>query len=488
MFSSRSWRPETGRGSISPAATRSASDASVASPSRIDAPEGPAPAGVARLAQRVEAPALEHLGRHQQGAGKRVDAADVGVEEVVAVDALAPQLGVEVEAAGREAAALEDLVDGERQLVDRVRELVGVPAVLVVAPVGVDAAEDAVRDGVGDLVVEAVSGQRGVVGLDVHEVLALEPVADEEAVDGGAVVVVLVLGRLLGLGLDEERALEADLVLVLGDQVQEPGELLPFAREVGVEERLVALAPAPERVVRAAQALGHTHHLAHLRRGVGEDLGIGVGRGAGRVARMAEEVGGAPEQAHTRAFLVRRGLVDDGLEVRARLGEGPALRRHVAVVEAVVRDAQLLEELEGGGQPGARAGHRVGGPDPGPVEGAQAEHVGACPGERVPQADADPEVLLHALAEHEPVRLVDLVAERVARAEPAESDRSLDSGEERLTHSGNLQTHALTLGPHGVLGPPVGSTIPVRARFVLEMHKPCAQARRAGLTTGARPG
>ena len=79
---------------------------------------------------------------------------------------------------------LQDLVDGERQLLDRVRELVGVPAVLVVAPVGVDAAEDAVRDGVGDLVVEAVSGQRRVVGLDVHAVLALEPVADEEAVDG----------------------------------------------------------------------------------------------------------------------------------------------------------------------------------------------------------------------------------------------------------------------------------------------------------------
>ena len=49
----------------------------------------------------------------------------------------------------------QDLVQRQRQLVDRVRELVGVPAVLVVAAVGVDAAEDAVRDRVGHLVMEA---------------------------------------------------------------------------------------------------------------------------------------------------------------------------------------------------------------------------------------------------------------------------------------------------------------------------------------------
>ena len=114
--------------------------------------------------------------------------------------------------------AAQDLVQRERQLVDGVRELVRVPAVLVVAAVGVDAAEDPVRDRVRDLVVEAVAGQRRVVRLDVDPVLALEAVADEEAVDGRRVVVVLVLRRLLRLGLDQERPLEADLVLVLGDQ------------------------------------------------------------------------------------------------------------------------------------------------------------------------------------------------------------------------------------------------------------------------------
>ena len=117
--------------------------------------------------------------------------------------------------------------------------------------------EEAVGDRVGDLVVEAVAGQRRVVGLDVDLVLVLEAVADQEAVDRRGVVVVLVLRRLHRLGLDQERALEADLVLVLGDEVQEPGELLALARQVRVEQGLVALAPAPQDVVRAAQPLGH---------------------------------------------------------------------------------------------------------------------------------------------------------------------------------------------------------------------------------------
>ena len=118
---------------------------------------------------------------------------------------------------------------------------------------------------------------------------------------------------------------------------------------------------------------------------------------------MAEEVGGAPQEDDTGPLLVGRRFVDDGIEVGARFGERPALRSDVAVVEAVVRDAQLLEELEGRRQSCPSACHRIGGRDPGPIERAQPEHVGASPGERMPEADADAQVLVHALAEHEAV-------------------------------------------------------------------------------------
>ena len=125
--------------------------------------------------------------------------------------------------------AAEDLEQGERQLVDRVRELVGVPTVLRVTAVGVDAAEDAVVDGVRHLVVEAVTGERGVVHLDVDVVLAEQVVPVEEAVHRGGVVVVLVLRRLLRLRLEQQLAGEPDRALVVGDEVQEASELVVLA-------------------------------------------------------------------------------------------------------------------------------------------------------------------------------------------------------------------------------------------------------------------
>ena len=67
----------------------------------------------------------------------------MGVEEVDRLEALAADLGVEVQAAGGEAAVLEDDEHDLRGQVDVGGELVGVPAQEQVAGVGVDRAEDA---------------------------------------------------------------------------------------------------------------------------------------------------------------------------------------------------------------------------------------------------------------------------------------------------------------------------------------------------------
>ena len=118
---------------------------------------------------------------------------------------------------------------------------------------------------------------------------------------------------------------------MLGDQVQEPGELVALALEVGVEQRVVALAAAPQHVVGAAEPLRDLEHVLDLRGGVGEDLGVGVGRGAGRVARMREQVGGAPQQPDAGPLLVAGGVVDERVEV------GAGLRRSCAVSGATSR-------------------------------------------------------------------------------------------------------------------------------------------------------
>ncbi len=58
-----------------------------------------APAGVALVAEPLQLAGLDDVGGDEQRPRERVDPADVAVEQVGAVDALAAELRVEVEAA-----------------------------------------------------------------------------------------------------------------------------------------------------------------------------------------------------------------------------------------------------------------------------------------------------------------------------------------------------------------------------------------------------
>src|SRR6185437_5637762 len=173
------------------------------------------PAGVTARLELAEQVALDHVGGAQQRHRQHVHRADVAMEQVGRAAALAAHLGVEVHAALAEAAGLEDLVQHQRAFLHAVRELVGVPAVLRITAVRVDAAEYAQRDCGGDLMVKRVPGQGGVVAFDIGLDLAFQPEVLEEAGDRGDVVVVLVLGRLLRLRLDQDVTVEAEFVLVL---------------------------------------------------------------------------------------------------------------------------------------------------------------------------------------------------------------------------------------------------------------------------------
>ena len=242
------------------------------------------------------------------------------------------------------------------------------------------------------------------------------------------------LGRLLRLGLDQQRAGEADAVLVLDDELHETAELLRLAPEVGVEQSLVPLAPAPEHVVRAAETLGRLEHVLHLRRGVGEDLGIRVRGGAGGVARVTEQVRRAPEQLDAGPLHLLLDAFQDRVEVRIRLLQGRPLRRDDAVAEAEEAPAELREELEGDVElePGERhRGARF--VQPGPTEGSRTEDVVPGPGKAVPVADREAQVLLHALAEHPPIPVVAAERERALRIGTRVADR-LDVRKERRTH------------------------------------------------------
>ena len=238
-----------------------------------------------------------------------------------------------------------------RGQVDVGGELVGVPAQEQVAGVGVDRAQEALVAGVFQLVLHGVAGQRGVVGLDVQLEVVGQAVGAEEVDAGGGVEIVLVLGRLLGLGLDVELAGEADLLGVIDGHVHEAGQVVQLALHVGVPEGLVAFAAAPEHVARPAEFLGHFQGLLDLGGGKGEGVGVAACGRAVHVARIAEQVGRAPEQLDAGPLLLLLDDLDDGVEVLVGLGQRLALGGDVAVVEAEERGAELLHELEGHADP-----------------------------------------------------------------------------------------------------------------------------------------
>ena len=101
-------------------------------------------------------------------------------------------------------------------------ELVGIPAQQVITGIGVDRAECAGVDGDFELVHHLVAGERRVIGFEIELEVGQEVISAQEVEASGGVGIILVLGRFLGLGLDVEGALEADLLLVVDRHVQKP--------------------------------------------------------------------------------------------------------------------------------------------------------------------------------------------------------------------------------------------------------------------------
>jgi hypothetical protein len=234
------------------------------------------------------------------------------------------------------------------------------------------------------------------------------------------VEIVLVLGRLLRLRLDQDRAFEAYLLLVLDDHRQKTAELRELTLHVRVQKRLVALAPAPQHVVRTLELVGNVERVLHLRGGIREHIRVGVGGGARHEAAVGEHVRRPPEELHLRLLHFLRKDGGDLANVLVRLGEARAFRGDVAVVEREERNAQKLEHLERDVGLELRLLHAVA--EPGADEGRAAERVGARPGKTMPVADGEAEMVLHPLAEYFSIRIVEAEGEGVAAFRPFVAD------------------------------------------------------------------
>ena len=221
------------------------------------------------------------------------------------------------------------------------------------------------------------------------------------------------LGRLLWLGLDVKLALEADLLFVIDRHLEERAEVIQLTTNVGVPKRRVTLAATPEGVAFTAELVRDLDGLFHLRRSVGECVGVAACGGAVHVTRVGEQAGRAPKELDAGAFLLGLEHLGHGVEILVRGGEALALGRDVAIMKGIVRCAELLHELERDLNSLLGVLDRLGTVVPRAQRGAHAERVGEGVPESVPVDDGEPEVILHGLALDDFVLVVPLKGQRI---------------------------------------------------------------------------
>ena len=261
-----------------------------------------------------------------------------------------------------------------------------------------------------------VAGQVGVVAFqvqleDVHQIIGAQ-----EVDGGGGIEVVLEHRRFLGLRLDQELGVQADFLRVVMAHVEELGHVLLLALHLGVPQVLVAFTAAPEHVVLGPQALCDLQGVLQLATGVGVDVGERGGGGAGDEARVGEQGGGVPQQLDAGGLHVLFDLVDDLVQVLVGLAQGVAFRSDVAIMEAEVLDAELLEELEGVVDLGQGLVLRIGIlAVPRTLGGAGAERIDELLVESVPPCDAETQPVLHLLAGNDLVGIVVMESKTLLR-------------------------------------------------------------------------
>ena len=194
--------------------------------------------------------------------------------------------------------------------------------------------------------------------------------------------------------------------------------MLQLAFHVGVQQRHIPFAAAPERIAFAAEFVSHLQRLFHLRGGKGEDVGVAARAGAVHEARMREQIGRAPKQFDAGSLLLLFEHLGDRVEVLVRLGQRLTFGRDVAVMEGVVRGAQFFDELEGDTSTVLRVVDRVRAIVPRAQHRARAERVAARASERVPVNHAKAQMLPHGPALDNLAGIVVFEGQRIFRFGP----------------------------------------------------------------------
>ena len=246
---------------------------------------------------------------------------------------------------------------------------------------------------------EGVSGERGVVNLYVHLEVLVETVSFQEAYYGFRVHVVLVLRRLHGLRLYEERARKAIGAGIVACHGQHACQMVLLALLVGVEQAHVALATSPEYVVGAAKLDGSVNGVLYLYGSACHYIKVGIGCRSVHIALMSEDVCRAPQQVLVGMLSqLLLEVVGDNAHALLVFLYGAALLNEVRVVEAEEVYAELVHYLK------ACVGfvfgtlHRVSGIVPGVMSCLAAKLVARGLAKRVPPCKGEAQPVFHLLA------------------------------------------------------------------------------------------
>ena len=311
----------------------------------------------------------------------------MGMEQILNINRGPAQLRVEIETAGAKTSRFQDGNHGKGEFTDIGVELVGVPAQQRIAGVRIDGAQHSGGGGNLDFMLEAVPGKRGMVGLNVELEGILQSVSPEEGDARRHIEIILMLGRLLRLRLDEKLPGESYLPGIVDRHVQEASQMVLFAFEIRVEKGLVTFPPTPEHIVFPSEFLCNLKRLLHLGGRVSKDMGIGVGGRTAHVARVGEEVGGPPEQPHSGLLLEFLGVEHHPVKIPVRLGKAGTLGGDVPIVETPEGTLDLREKLKSSLKPPQGNGNRVLPRLPRPVDRARSERIAAGSSETVPVSD-----------------------------------------------------------------------------------------------------
>src|SRR5258708_5328912 len=132
----------------------------------------------------------------------------MGHKNIFKVRGVPSRFCIEVYATACKTTSFENYQQAFYQFVEVNRELVCVPAILVIAPVGIHAAQHSCIDSYLQFMLKCMTGQCGVVYFYVELEIFIEAVVAQETYYSSAIIIVLMFGRLARLGLNKKYTFE----------------------------------------------------------------------------------------------------------------------------------------------------------------------------------------------------------------------------------------------------------------------------------------